>query len=221
MPSAACKVTAPARTSAPRDRAATCARRRWRAAWRPARSHKPACGGRTARSACSRTNCARAASRTTAARRPGRRRRRSTARCCRLSPASSRQPARRDKFAEHQRGNHMRAEAQPRRRLGRRARRDLPRHPQDRGIDHAGECQMKRQPVLRHADAPGAGEPGRHHPPADRAEQPRRRAKMPIAAHAAPVESRRARGKTETAAGMPRRPAAPAAGASIPTSRSS
>jgi hypothetical protein len=55
------------------------------------------------------------------------------------------------------------------RRLHGRPRRQALRRPHQRHIDRAGERQMRGEPVMRDVDA--LGQPGGHHPPADRALQ--------------------------------------------------
>ena len=118
--------------------------------------------------------------RRTAATRRARRRRRSAAKCCRCNRRADRRPAHRDRSAP---APGRAAEAQARMRAGtgaggRSSSRCAVQSMRD--VDHAGEHEMRRQPVLRDLDA--IGEARRHHPPADRALQRAERRKSTTAA---------------------------------------
>ena len=70
---------------------------------------------------------------------------------------------------DHETEQHQRARADAARRGDRRARDQVLRGPEHGGEDDAGQRQVERQPILRHADA--VAQPGGDHPPADRAER--------------------------------------------------
>ena len=172
------------------------------------KSHRPASGDRTARSACSRRNCATAARRRTAAPPPAQARRRSAARCCRQSRRAGRRPARRDRSAAapapaaRRRSRECAAAVAPAIAQALRVRAAAPSTAQ-RDKDHAGKHEMRRQPILRDLDP--VGEAGGDHPPADRALQRAESEDDPQPRAAAAARSSRATGTTGTAAGTPRR----------------
>ena len=73
-------------------------------------------------------------------------------------------------LAQDENENRKAAHPQPQRRCTRAERGRKPlRGPQDGGENAAGERKVERQPILRHAHP--IGEPGRNHPPADRAKR--------------------------------------------------
>src|SRR6185503_1155033 len=69
---------------------------------------------------------------------------------------------------QQQRGKRERTEAQPRRGRTREVVRELPGRPQGRCINRRGQRQMKRQAILRDADA--LRQTRRYHPPTNRPE---------------------------------------------------
>ena len=141
--------------------------------------------------------------------RPARTRRRSAARCCRCSRRAARRPARRDRFArapgQASRAPRTRMRGGARLRAGRSL--EPLRGPDHRDIDHAGEHEMRRQPILRDFDRVSARPEATIHQPTAPCSAPR--PKMNHSRPRKPGRPSRATGTTETAAGTRRRSARP------------